>query len=579
MTPAQTPVRDIQTVAVAPDTWALRSRSFVRLKFEVEYARQRGTTSNAFLFQGPDRTVLLSPPGETFTALFLAELERLIALEQIHAVVLGHINPNRAKTLIALLARAPRLEIICSNPGAIALRPLLEGEAADLQTQIRIVRGQEVLELGGDRRLQCIPAPTPRWPDGLCLFDQKHSALYTDKFFAAHVADDALFDESGTATGEDARYFYDCLMASQARQVEAVLDRLAEWPARVIAPVHGPLLRSGGLDLISHYRRWNRAQIEKTLTVALLYASAYGSTATLAQALAHGITKAGVGVETINCEFATPEEIREVVSRADGFVIGSPTLGGHAPTQIQTALGIVLATAPKSQLTGVFGSFGWSGEAIDLLEGKLRNAGYSFGFETIRVKFKPNAGTLQECEEAGTDFAQTLKKTRKARQGRAPAASTPVEQAAGRIVGSLCVVTARREEVSSAMLASWVTQATFNPPGLTVAVAKERAIESLLYPGDAFVLNILEDGQHLPLMKHFLKPFAPGQDRFAGVATRAAANGSPILSEALAYLECRVEGRMDCGDHWLVYCVAEGGDVLNPNGKTAVHFRSTGTHY
>ncbi|AGY57629.1 diflavin flavoprotein [Gloeobacter kilaueensis] len=576
-TPAA-PVRDIQTIAIAPETWFLRSRSFVRLKFEVEYARQHGTTSNAFLLRG-EKTVLLTPPGETFTALFLAELERLIPLGDIDYIVLGHINPNRFKTLVALVERIPNVAVVCSNPGAIALRSLIESEAPGLTVQIQVVRGQEALDLGGGRLLQFIPTPTPRWPEGLCVFDERTAMLFTDKFFGAHVADTPVFDDSGSRYSEDSRYYYDCLMANQVRQVEAVLDRLAEWPARAIAPVHGPLLRSGGLDLIAYYREWNRGQIEQTLSVALLFASAYGSTATLAQALAHGITKAGVAVETINCEHATPEEIREVVSRTDGFLIGSPTLGGHAPTPIQTALGIVLATAPKAQLAGVFGSFGWSGEAIDLLENKLRNAGYSFGFEPIRVKFKPTAATLQECEEAGIDFAQALKKTRKARQGRVPAAATPVEQAVGRIVGSLCVVTAREEDTSSAMLASWVSQATFNPPGLTVAVAKDRAIESLMYPGQNFVLNILAEERYLGLMKHFLKPFGPGEDRFVGVSTRVAANGSPILTDALAYIECQVAERMECGDHWLVYCVAEGGDVLDANGRTAVHFRTTGTRY
>lgn len=64
-------------------------------------------------------------------------------------------------------------------------------------------------------------------------------------------------------------------------------------------------------------------------------------------------------------------------------------------------------------MAGVFGSFGWSGEAVDLIEGKLKDAGYRFGFDTIRVKFKPNDVTLQMCEEAGTDFAQALKKAKK----------------------------------------------------------------------------------------------------------------------------------------------------------------------
>jgi flavin reductase (DIM6/NTAB) family NADH-FMN oxidoreductase RutF len=128
------------------------------------------------------------------------------------------------------------------------------------------------------------------------------------------------------------------------------------------------------------------------------------------------------------------------------------------------------------------------------------------------------------------------------------------------------------------MLADWISQATFTPPGLTIAVAKDRAIESLLYQGDQFVVNILEEGKHLGLMKHFLKPFSPGEDRFAGVATEDGDNGCPILSDALAYVECTVDNRMECGDHWLIYGVVTNGKVLS-EGVTAVHHRKSGTHY
>ena len=152
--------------------------------------------------------------------------------------------------------------------------------------------------------------------------------------------------------------------------------------------------------------------------MALLYASAYGNTATVAQAIAKGLTRTGVNVDSINCESAKSSEIQEVIEECDGFIIGSPTLGGHAPTQIQSALGVVLNTAAKNKLAGVFGSFGWSGEAIDLLENKLKDAGYQFGFDPIRVKFKPTDVTLQTCEEAAIDFAQTLKRLNKRRSAK-----------------------------------------------------------------------------------------------------------------------------------------------------------------
>jgi flavin reductase (DIM6/NTAB) family NADH-FMN oxidoreductase RutF len=110
-------------------------------------------------------------------------------------------------------------------------------------------------------------------------------------------------------------------------------------------------------------------------------------------------------------------------------------------------------------------------------------------------------------------------------------------------------------------------------------VSKDRAIESLLHLGDTFVLNVLEEGQYQPLMKHFLKRFPPGADRFAGVATYAAANGSPILAQALAYMECQVTSRLECSDHWIIYATVQAGRVAKRDGLTAVHHRKVGNHY
>jgi flavorubredoxin/flavin reductase (DIM6/NTAB) family NADH-FMN oxidoreductase RutF len=575
MTLATFPKRDLQVAPIAPNTVVWRSRVWERLKFEVEYALGRGTTANSYLIAG-DRTALLDPPGESFTEIFLNA--PALSETTLDVLILGHVNPNRAVTVKKLLERFPDLQIVCSNPGAIALRTILE--QPDLN--ILVIKGDETLDLGQGHHLKFILAPTPRWPDRMLTFDPQTTILFSDKLFGCHIASDQILDEGWESLLEDRRYYFDCLMAPAAKQTIATLEKIAEYPVTIYATGHGQLVKYGFHELTKLYGDWSAQQSQRELSVALIYASAYGNTATIAQAIASGITKAGVAVNSINCEFVQPNELKDAVAASQGFVMGSPTLGGHAPTPIQTALGVVLATAEKNKLAGVFGSFGWSGEAIDLLESKLKDAGYKFGFEPIRVKFKPTAQTLKECEEVGTDFAQALKKAKKISAPKAQFTQSQddrVAQAIGRVVGSLSIVTTQQKEVSGAMLASWVSQATFNPPGLTVAVAKERAIESLMHKNGKFVLNVLEQGKHLGLMKQFLKPFAPGEDRFVGVGTEPAANGCPILTEGLAYLECTVESRMDCGDHWLIYAIVDSGKVLNNSGVTAIHHRKSGSHY
>lgn len=606
--------RDTQVVILTENTTVYRSRSWNRLRFEVEYGREKGTTANTYVIRG-DRTAVIDPPGESFSQLFLDALTERLDLASVDYVILSHVNPNRAATLKKLLDMAPHITIVCSNPGAKSL----EFALPDQPLNIKVMKGgdEEMLDLGQGHQLRFLPTPTPRYPAELLTYDPKTRILYSDKFFGAHVCGDQVFDEGWEIYQDDRQYYFDCIMAPHARQVATALEKLEDFSNEIramapdasiakesqstqskptddwlsviafYAPGHGPMVRYGLAELTSLYKQWSQKQQGQELTVAMLYASAYGNTATLAQAIARGVTKAGVQVESINCESTEPEDIKTIIERSAGFIIGSPTLGGHAPTQVQTALGIILSNAPKDRLAGVFGSFGWSGEAIDLLENKLKDAGYSFGFDPIRVKFKPTDQTLKSCEEAGTDFAQSLKKAKKRRQPRqlgnqvASGLTTvsATEEAVGRIVGSLGIVTTTREEVSSAMLASWISQATFNPPGFTVAVAKERAVESLMFPGCVFVLNILPEGNYLGLMKHFLKPFGPGEDRFEGVDTDTAENGCPVIKEASAYLECTVSSRMECGDHWVVYATVKQGQVLDADAKTAVHHRKTGTRY
>lgn len=564
--------RDVQAIYIAAETFALRSRSWNRLRFEIEYALEKGTTANSFLIQGT-LPALIDPPGETFTEIYLDELRKRINILDVGYVILGHVNPNRIETLKALLAINNRITFVCTNPGAIALRKSLE-ETFGENLKIQVVRGEETLDLGKGHILKFIPTSTPRHPDELCTYDSKTQILYTDKFFGAHICGDQVFDEGWSHLLSDRRYYFDSTMANQVRQVETALNKLIDIPAIFYAPEHGPMLRYGLHELVNLYRQWSEAQKQQNISVAMIFASAYGNTTTIANALAKGITKAGVAVELINCESAEPEEIKAAIEKSSGFLIGSPTLAGHLPTQVQTALGIILSTATKSYQAGVFGSYGWSGEAVDIIAGKLKDAGYTLAFEPIRIKFTPTEATLQFCEETGTDFAQALKVAKKVRTTLNPGST--VEQAVGRIVGSLCVLTVQRDEVSTAMLASWVSQATFNPPGLSISVAKDRAIESYLYEGDRFVLNILEQSKQL--RKHFMKRFAPGEDRFTDVQVERA-EGGLVLADGLAYLECRVAQRMECGDHWLIYAIVENGKLLQSNGLTAIHHRKTASNY
>ncbi|MEB3159542.1 MAG: diflavin flavoprotein [Synechococcus sp.] len=596
------------TLPVSEGLISLRGLSPQRLRFELEYALERGSTANAFLFSaGSDPAgkacpaVLVHPPGAAYADVFLPALATALPKDcKELLVVVGHVNPNRVALLRSLAETFPQLTLVCSNPGAKLVRelwlqrkPLPPGEPDNRPPlpalpALQVIRHEQTLPLSHGHTLQLLPAPTPRWPGGLLAFEERDGLLMSDKLFSAHVCTPDWAESSRNATEEERRHFYDSLMAPMSAQVDVVVERLEALDIRTIAPGHGPAIEASWRSLLSDYRRWGESHQKAALNVALLFASAYGNTAAIADALARGVSRTGVRVTSLNCEFTPADELVSTIRSADAILIGSPTLGGHAPTPIVSALGTVLAEGDRSKPVGVFGSFGWSGEALDLLESKLRDGGFSFGFEPIRIKFSPDASTVRTLEETGTRFARDLQQEQRKHQrrsagGLSESRSDPAVLALGRVVGSLCVLTARKGQGESAqtgaMVASWVSQASFSPPGLTVAVAKDRAVEALLHKGDRFALNVLAEGRETGPMKQFLQPFAPGADRFAGLEVDSSPNGQPLLPEALAWMDGEVKQRMECGDHWLIYAEVSHGGLVDGEGTTAVHRRRSGANY
>ena len=322
---AATDGRRMIQLPLEPGLVCLRGLSPRRLRFEVEYGLERGTTANSFLFEGgqaadghPVPPVLIHPPGMTYADPFFAALAERVPADAALKVVVGVVNPNRVELLRAMAERWPNLALVASNAGARLVRELWdqrrpaaagapEPSAQPPLPPIDVVKQEICRRLAGGFSLCLIPAPTPRWPGALIAFEESTGLLMSSKFFSAHICVEAFAEANRSSTEEDRRWFYDCLMAPMARQVESVLDRLDDLPIRTIAPFHGPAIAASWRSLVADYRRWGEGQSRSRLSVGLLYASAYGNTAAIADALARGVARTGVRVESLNCEFSEPE--------------------------------------------------------------------------------------------------------------------------------------------------------------------------------------------------------------------------------------------------------------------------------
>ncbi|ARV58974.1 diflavin flavoprotein A [Nostocales cyanobacterium HT-58-2] len=561
----------MQSIEMIPGTTAIRCLDWDRDRFDIEFGLQNGTTYNSFLIKS-EKTALIDTSHEKFRQLYLDTLLELIDPAKLDYLIVSHTEPDHSGLVKELLALAPQVTVVASK---VAIQ-FLENWVHQPFKQL-IVKNGDRLDLGNGHILEFVIAPNLHWPDTIFTYDTKTQILYTCDAFGMHYCDDHTFDEDLDLIEEDFQYYYDCLMRPNARSVLSALKRMSELPIATIATGHGPLLHHNVTELVDRYRQWSQEQAKAETTVAVFYMSDYGYSDRLSQAIAHGITKTGVAVEMMDLKSADPQDVRELVSIASGLVIGTPSMTGSTAASAQAAISTILAAAKAKQLIGVFESGGRDSESVYLLFNQFRDLGLTPAFSPIVLKETPNDATYHLCEEAGTDMGQSLSRDRNIKQIKA--INSELEKALGRLSSGLYILTTQKGNLSSAMLASWVAQASFKPLGITVVVARDRAIESLLHPGDCFVLNVLEEGNYQRLMKHFLQRFSPGADRFEGVKTYSANNGCPILADALAYLECEVKSRMECGDHWTIYATVSVGRVSKPDALTAVHHRKVGNHY
>ncbi|ELS03678.1 putative flavoprotein [Xenococcus sp. PCC 7305] len=562
----------IQTAEIAPDTTTIRSLDWDRDRFDIEFGLQNGTTYNSYIIRG-EKTALVDTSHGKFRQLYLDALQGEIDPKTIDYLIISHTEPDHSGLVKDFLELAPQATVVAAKTAIKFLEDLVHQPF-----ESQIIKTGSSIDLGNGHIIDFINAPNLHWPDTIFSYDRGTKILYTCDAFGMHYCSDELFDQDLEAVERDYRFYYDCLMAPNARSVLSAMKRMDKLgEITTVANGHGPLLRHNLQEFLDRYYKWSKAQTKAEKNVVVFYVSDYGYSDRLSQAIARGITKTGVAVEMIDLRSAENQEVHELVSRASGVVLGMPPLSGHNHQDIVANVGTALAAAKEKQVIGMFESYGDNDEPIDPLLTKFRDVGLKTAFPSIRVKDTPDKATYQLCEESGTDLGQILTRDKLVKQMKS--LDSDLDKAIGRISGGLYIITATKDQVSSAMLASWVSQASFEPPGFTIAVAKDRAIESLMQVGDRFVLNVLEEGKYQGLMKHFLKRFKPGANRFAGIDTQTAANGSPILTDALAYIECEVVTRMECSDHWIVYSKVTAGRVSNPDGLTAVHHRKVGNHY
>ena len=571
----------VQCRNFADDSIAIRSLDWDRSRFDIEFGLRNGTTYNSFIIKGK-KIAVIDTSHSKFESLWLDNLIQQVNPKEISYLISSHTEPDHSGLISDLLDLNPEITIVGSK---IALK-FIEDQIHRPFKRLEVKSG-EFLDLGTNsesginHNVEFISAPNLHWPDTIFSFDHGTKVLYTCDAFGLHYCSNDLFDSNQKEIFKDFRFYYDCLMGPNARSVIQAIKKIDKLPSvKSIAVGHGPILQNHVEFWKNKYSEWSNNKNKGNEYVAVCYISDYGFCDRLSQALSHGIGKADAQVQLIDLRSSDQQELTALITEAKAVVI--PTWPINSDVDLQESIGTLFAALKPKQFTATYDSFGGNDEPIDSLANKLRELKQKEALSPLRVKESPNPIIYQRFEEAGTDLGQLINK--KKNIASIKNLDSNLDKALGRLSGGLYVVTASEGSDStfrqSAMVASWVSQASFSPPGITVAVAKDRAIESFMQVNKTFVVNILREDNFQKMFRHFLKRFAPGADRFADVdIIKDLAKGGPVLSDALAFLDCKVISRLETPDHWIIYGVVENGNVSDLSCKTAVHHRKVANHY
>lgn len=376
--------------------------------FDIILKTANGTSYNAYMVRGSEGVAVIDTVKEGFSDVFFRRLESVADYSEIRYIVLNHLEPDHSGALPELMRRAPQARIYISQRAQTMLKALLKHDAFAFTP---VMTGDSISL--GDRTLSFLHTPYLHWPDTQCTWLEEEQILFSGDVFGCHYCDARLFNDRVGDFRFSFEYYYAHIMRPFREFVVQALELIEPLDLRCIAPAHGPILRDRPNQYPAHYRRLSTPMLhsetghEKTLLI--FYISAYGSTARMAEAVYAAVSEAdGVRASLYDLEGGEVAPFVDLIEEADAILIGTPTINGDAVKPVWDLLSSLAVIPTRGKLAAVFGSYGWSGEAVRMVEDRLRGLKMRVPVEGLRIKLIPTAGELEACSEFGHAIAREL---------------------------------------------------------------------------------------------------------------------------------------------------------------------------
>lgn len=374
--------------------------------FEELWPIPHGVAYNSYIILD-DKVAIIDAVKDISMGLYIGKLRRLLGeRKKIDYLIINHIEPDHSGGIKILRETFPGMEIV-GNKKTLDLLAHFYG----ITDNIRQVEDGDMLELG-TCRLKFFLTPMVHWPETMMTYEETHKILFSgDAFGGFGSLDNAIFDDElkdlSYHEDEMLRYFTN-VIAKYSVMVQKAIAKIKDLEIAMVASTHGPVWRSSPRRAIELYDRWSRQEAEPG--VVIVYASMYGNTEKMMEAISRGLTPEMSGpVRVHNVSRSHPSYIIADVWRYKAIVLGSPTYNMGLFPLMDHLLRLIENKGLKDRIVGIFGSYGWSGGAIKELTDFAGRMKWQLTEPVIEVKCSPTEEDLRNCRLLGSNIAKTLR--------------------------------------------------------------------------------------------------------------------------------------------------------------------------
>jgi flavorubredoxin len=377
--------------------------------FDVILKTPSGTTYNSYCVRGSEGVAIIDTVKLECADQFFARLQQFADYDEIRAIVLNHLEPDHSGCLPEILRRARNAKLYVSESAQLMLKALVKQDGL---AYVPVTTGDSVSL--GDRTLRFLHTPYLHWPDTQCTYVPEEQVLFSGDVFGCHFCDRRMFNDAVGDFRFAFEYYFHHIMRPFKRHVLDALALIEPLELATIAPSHGPILRDRPRDYVARYRelatpRLRRETDNGDRTLIVFYISSYGNTRRMAEAICDGAAAVpGLRLSLYDLEGSPVEPLVDLVEEADAILIGSPTINGDAVKPVWDLLSSFAGIHVKGKVAGAFGSYGWSGEAVRMIEDRLRGLKMRVPVAGVKVKLIPTREEILACRDFGRQVGEFL---------------------------------------------------------------------------------------------------------------------------------------------------------------------------